>query len=217
MTHVAAAPPPYGSAFRTPSVSISVYGALDVHPGVSPLRISRLGASDIDKFGLGRGAGARITPDSLPSFFADTGVASVAVGRVHTAVLTHAGEVYVWGDNESGQCGLGRVSGRVRSPTKVPLAHDDTGTLPFAVSVSVSDWGTCAVAFPPVPFWLSGNAGPDGVAEAGGSLGWDKLDEASTAPKGHGLRASLRRSLSNGAKRWSFSGDTNTANNAIMS
>lgn len=210
MTHIAAAPPPYGGAFRTPIVAIAAYGALDVHPGESPLRISRLCASDIDKLGLGRGVGQRITPDALPSFFADTGVASLALGRAHTAVLTHAGEVYAWGDNETGQCGLGRVSGRIRSPTKIPLAADDTGVAPFAVAISASDHGTCAVAFPPIPMWLSGNAGPENAGDDG--RGW-KFDEQ---PKGHGLRASLRRSLSQ-KKRWSFSADSHTVNNAIVS
>lgn len=212
MTHIAAAPPPHSSMFRTPTVAFAAYGALDVHPGESPLRVSRLCAADIDNLGLGRGVGARIASDPLPPFFADTGVASVALGRAHTVVLTHAGEMYVWGENDSGQCGLGRVGGRVRSPTKIPLSRDDTGTPPFAVSVSVSDWGTCAVAFPPVPFWLSGNAGPDGVE---GALGCGVLDEASTT-KGHGLRASLKRSFSS-RKRWSLSAAESSVNQqAIM-
>lgn len=163
MTHIAAAPPPHSSMFGTLSVSFAAYGALDVHHDESPLRVSRLCAADIDSLGLGRGVGTRITCDPLPSFFADTGIASVALGRVHTAVLTHAGELYVWGENDSGQCGLGRVNGCVRWPTKIPLSRDDTGLPPFAVSVSVSDWATCAVAFPPVPFWLSGNEGPEGA------------------------------------------------------
>ncbi len=214
MTHVTAGPSPQLSAFRTPYVTIAAFGALDVRPGESPLRVARLGASDLDKLGLARGVGPRITPDVLPPFFADTGVAEVALGRNHTAVLTHAGEIYVWGDNESGQCGLGRAGGKVRTPTKVPLANDETETPPFAVHVSVSDWGTCAVTLPPVPSWLSGNAGPESAADVVG-LGWGQPDEAT--PKGHGLRASLRRSLSSSAKRFSFNADSNTANHAIAS
>lgn len=212
MTHVTAAPSPHPSAFRTPHVSIAAFGALDVRPGESPLRIARLGAADLDKLGLGRGVGPRIMPDTLPPFFADTGVAEVALGRNHAAVLTHAGEMYVWGDNESGQCGLGRAAGKVRTPTKVPLAPDETETPPFAVHVSVSDWGTCAVAFPPVPSWLCGNAGPGSAAD---TVGWGPPDDA--PPKSHGLRASLRRSLSNRAKRFSFTADSNTANHAMVS
>lgn len=198
MTHVAVAPPPHASTFRTPYVSIASYGALDVKPGESPLRVVCLGPSDIDKLGLSRGVGARIVPDPLPPWLADTGVANVALGRTHTAVLTHAGEVYAWGNNENGQCGLGHAGGKVRSPTKIQMAHDQTGTLPLAVSVSVSDWGTCAVAFPPVPFWLSGNAGPDGGSEP-------EIDETAPPSKRNRLRASLRRSLSSTKQRWSIS------------
>ncbi|BEI80828.1 hypothetical protein CcaverHIS002_0113570 [Cutaneotrichosporon cavernicola] len=214
MTHVTAGPSPHLSAFRTPYVSIAAFGASDVLPGESPLRIARLGASDLDKLGLARGVGPRITSDHLPPFLADTGVAEVALGRNHTVVLTHAGEMYIWGDNENGQCGLGRGGGKVRTPTKVPLAPDETETVPFVVHVSVSDWGTCAVTFPPVPSWLCGNAGPESAADMLG-LGWGQSDDV--MPKGQGLRASLRRSLSNRAKRFSLSADSNTANNAIVS
>jgi alpha-tubulin suppressor-like RCC1 family protein len=69
---------------------------------------------------LGRG-NANATPSGVPE---KVGVLppiqGIAAGAAHTLALDVEGQVWVWGQNASGQAGLGTAGGTVLVPTKVP-------------------------------------------------------------------------------------------------
>jgi alpha-tubulin suppressor-like RCC1 family protein len=68
-----------------------------------------------------------------------SGVVAVAAGRSHTCVLTNAGAMQCWGDNEFGQLGNGRQDTISRTPVAV-------SRLPSGVvAVAAGDFHTCAL------------------------------------------------------------------------
>lgn len=46
-------------------------------------------------------------------------VVDISLKYNHILALTSSGEVYAWGDNEFGQCGLGSNEKIIRKPTRV--------------------------------------------------------------------------------------------------
>ena len=60
--------------------------------------------------------GPTARPDPIPRSLVGKKVINVACGSFHTVALTADGEVYCWGDNANGQCGLPR-----RPPRPLPL------------------------------------------------------------------------------------------------
>lgn len=53
-----------------------------------------------------------------------SGVTAIAAGACHAVALTSRGTVAVWGSNDRAQLGLGAPSGRVTTPTEVPMLND---------------------------------------------------------------------------------------------
>lgn len=47
----------------------------------------------------------------------------LSMGAEHTCVLNNNGEVYVWGSNEYGQCGLARTFDIIRIPRQLRLEY----------------------------------------------------------------------------------------------
>ena len=54
-------------------------------------------------------------------------VTRVFAGRAHSAALTCEGTAYLWGANESGQCGVGSFSDAVLSPVLLSTGRTPSG------------------------------------------------------------------------------------------
>lgn len=68
-------------------------------------------------------------------------IVQIAAGNHQNIALTHKGELYAWGRNNHGQCGVGRESLKVPKPTKIeslngiPIAYIACGGMhSFAIS-----------------------------------------------------------------------------------
>ena len=61
------------------------------------------------------------SPIKLEPFHWKISWKQLAMGAEHTCALTNNGEVYVWGSNELGQCGL--QSTMIRTPRKLKLEY----------------------------------------------------------------------------------------------
>lgn len=60
-------------------------------------------------------------PIKLECFHSKISWKQLAMGAEHTCALTNRGEVYVWGANDVGQCGL--PSATIRTPKKLKLEY----------------------------------------------------------------------------------------------
>jgi alpha-tubulin suppressor-like RCC1 family protein len=47
----------------------------------------------------------------------------LSMGAEHACALTNDGQVYVWGSNEDGQCGLARKYDIIRTPKELRLEY----------------------------------------------------------------------------------------------
>lgn len=61
------------------------------------------------------------SPIKLDSFRSKIFWKQLAMGAEHACVLTNDGEVYVWGSNDVGQCGI--QSATIRAPRKLKLEY----------------------------------------------------------------------------------------------
>jgi len=97
--------------------------------------------------GIGQPDGAYPLPTPVPL----PGPAiMVNAGGVHTCALLEGGEVYCWGDNASGQIGVGEVGGEYSLPTPVTGGHRFE-------TVSAGQVHTCAVTGSGVAYCWGGN------------------------------------------------------------
>src|SRR5262249_13565716 len=71
------------------------------------------GSNDHGQLGDGTTAD-RAMAASSPTLFAGTPIKAIAPGYVHTCVLTAAGAVYCWGDDQDGQIGDGQLTPELR-------------------------------------------------------------------------------------------------------
>ena len=120
------------------------------------------GRNDHGQLGLGDTDDRRI-PSTVPNL---TGVKFVAAGRSHTCVVSTQGNVTnsvkCWGDNSSGQLGLGDLSGGHTSPPSVSL-------LGGIRSVAAGAEHTCALLLVGGQMWCwgSNSHGQLGIGEVG--------------------------------------------------
>jgi alpha-tubulin suppressor-like RCC1 family protein len=112
-------------------------------------------------------------------------VKSVAIGIAHTAVVTAAGELWIWGQNGSGQLGIGRGTSSVTSPVRVDTAESvtqvacgDHQTMAIGQSGQVWAWGSIH-NLPPAASGLPASAptpvGVTGVPAGGTVYGGDRF------------------------------------------
>ncbi|XP_020103915.1 ultraviolet-B receptor UVR8 isoform X5 [Ananas comosus] len=96
-------------------------------------------------------------------------VVEISAGYHHSCAITDNGKLFVWGDNSSGQLGLGRKAGKtVSSPTKVDCLVDVTvrmAALGAEHSIVVTDEGN-------VLSWGAGGAGRLGHGHQSSILGF---------------------------------------------
>lgn len=74
-------------------------------------------------------------------------IKQVVAGVTHTCALHGSGKVKCWGDNASGQLGLGDIDGRGDEPGEMgdQLEHIDLGSDRVATAISAGNSHTCAV------------------------------------------------------------------------
>jgi alpha-tubulin suppressor-like RCC1 family protein len=63
------------------------------------------------------------SPIKIEYFRSNISWKQLAMGAEHTCVLTNDGQVYVWGSNEVGQCGLEHKYEMIRTPNKLRLEY----------------------------------------------------------------------------------------------
>jgi alpha-tubulin suppressor-like RCC1 family protein len=80
-------------------------------------RVYTWGAATFGRLGLADGRKKVMRPSEI-KFFASRPVASVASGDFHNLALCRSGEVYSWGHNLEGQCGVGTAV-NVKTPKKI--------------------------------------------------------------------------------------------------
>ena len=129
---------PITLALATSSNGARLSGTLTVsaNQGIatfSDLRVDRPGTYTLLASAPGLGAGR-----SLP-FEITLAFTSVSAGDAHTCGITNEGVAYCWGDNTSGQLGIGMATG-LSQPTPAPVA----GGLVFA-AVSAGNRHTCGI------------------------------------------------------------------------
>lgn len=109
------------------------------------------------------------TADCLPDYFCSEGkcvsdVTSVAAGYWHSCAIQKSGKTVCWGDNGSGQLGIGTVGGRSLIPAEVQ-------GLPAVASLSLGNGHSCALTKDGRVFcWGSnelGQLGDGGTADRG--------------------------------------------------
>uniref|UniRef100_A0A3B1JQE6 Si:ch73-190m4.1 n=1 Tax=Astyanax mexicanus TaxID=7994 RepID=A0A3B1JQE6_ASTMX len=91
-------------------------------------------------------------------------IIQVACGKQHCMALTHDGQLFTWGENSSGQLGLGRVEPSFPQPLRslcgIPLAQISAGgDHSFALSMSGAVFG-----------WGRNNSGQLGLGDTEGKL-----------------------------------------------
>ncbi|MCX5789600.1 MAG: hypothetical protein NTX64_14010 [Elusimicrobia bacterium] len=105
----------------------------------------QLGLGDTTK----RGDNPGNTPDTLTPVNPGAGrtVAAVALGKAHTCALLDDSSVKCWGDNTSGQLGLGDTTKRGDNPGNTPdtLTPVDLGTGRTAAKIALGEAHTCAL------------------------------------------------------------------------
>ncbi len=62
-------------------------------------------------------------PVKIEYFHSEISWKQLSMGAEHTCVLTNDGQVYVWGSNEDGQCGLTRKYDIIRTPHEINFEH----------------------------------------------------------------------------------------------
>jgi len=62
-------------------------------------------------------------PVKIEHFCSKISWKQLSMGAEHTCVLTENGEVYVWGSNEDGQCGLARKYDIIKTPKQLKLEY----------------------------------------------------------------------------------------------
>lgn len=113
------------------------------------------GAGTDYRLGNGAGTGPVLAPAPVPD--PDVagqnldGIVQIAAARSHTCALGESGEVFCWGNNSSGELGIG--TGTVSSSVPVPVADPDDPDRPFGDVLSIAAGGSssCAVAGPDLP------------------------------------------------------------------
>ncbi|XP_041971239.1 probable E3 ubiquitin-protein ligase HERC4 isoform X2 [Aricia agestis] len=100
---------------------------------------------------LGSNLGAQIQDKpKIIKFLAAKNVIQVACGSYHSVALTNNGDLYAWGANSFGQCGLGTMSNKETTPQQitslvgVPIAQIACGsnhTFVLSKSGAVFGWG----------------------------------------------------------------------------
>ena len=74
------------------------------------------GDNSVGELGNGTVGGANPTPAHVPGL---TGVMAIATFGAHTLALKSDGTVWAWGDNRSGQLGIGTIGGNRPTPVQV--------------------------------------------------------------------------------------------------
>ena len=132
------------------------------------------GWNQFGQLGLGdtnnRGGGAGQMGDALPAVDLGSGRTAVAIsaGFITTCALLDNGQVKCWGNNTSGQLGLGDTNARGDGPGEMgdALPAVDLGTGRTAVAISVGDTGPCALLDNGwVKCWGGNNAGQLGQGD----------------------------------------------------
>ncbi|CAK1546181.1 unnamed protein product [Leptosia nina] len=91
------------------------------------------GSDSMGQLGSNLGAHAQDKP-KLIKFLATKNVIQISCGSYHTIALTNNGELYSWGANSYGQCGLGTMSNKETTPQQitslvgVPIAYVACGS-----------------------------------------------------------------------------------------
>eukprot|EP00897_Mesotaenium_endlicherianum_P002227 jgi/Mesen1/2031/ME000148S01136 len=114
--------------------------------GKPPITVYAWGRGDLGQLGLGEEEEEDRDEPTPVKALEGKDVVSVAAGEYHSAFLTSDGEVYVAGNNDSGQLGVGS---HTPQPTPVRVAALDTRTITHvacgqAHSVAVTDAGALA-------------------------------------------------------------------------
>ncbi|XP_050667406.1 probable E3 ubiquitin-protein ligase HERC4 isoform X2 [Leptidea sinapis] len=76
------------------------------------------GSDSMGQLGSNLGAYAQDKPKII-KFLATRNVIQIACGSYHSIALTNNGELYAWGANSYGQCGLGTVSKKETTPKQI--------------------------------------------------------------------------------------------------
>lgn len=86
--------------------------------------VHTFGLNSFQQLGHGMSGNAAVatTHRSVPKLvneIASKVVVQIAAGSHHNIVLTNEGDLFSWGLNNSGQCGLGVTTDKVFKPTKI--------------------------------------------------------------------------------------------------
>ncbi|KAG7307788.1 hypothetical protein JYU34_006381 [Plutella xylostella] len=107
------------------------------------------GSDSMGQLGSNLGAYSQDKPKII-KFLAARNVIQIACGSYHSVALTNSGELYAWGANNHGQCGLGTVTSKETTPQAitslvgVPIALIVCGsnhTFALSKSGAVFGWG----------------------------------------------------------------------------
>ncbi|XP_030028644.1 probable E3 ubiquitin-protein ligase HERC4 isoform X2 [Manduca sexta] len=107
------------------------------------------GSDSMGQLGSNLGAHAQDKPKFMKGLATKT-VIQIACGAYHSIALTNNGELYTWGANSYGQCGLGNMSNKEMTPQQitslvgVPIALIASGsnhTFALSKSGAVFGWG----------------------------------------------------------------------------
>ncbi|CAH2105537.1 unnamed protein product [Euphydryas editha] len=107
------------------------------------------GSDSMGQLGSNLGAYAQDKPKII-KFLATKNVIQIACGSYHSIALTNNGELYTWGANTHGQCGLGTKSNKETTPQQItsllgiPIAMIACGsnhTFALSKSGAVFGWG----------------------------------------------------------------------------
>lgn len=106
-------------------------------------------------------------PPKLESDLSGTQISWVAAGSFHSGAVTEKGEVFMWGENSGGQCGV-PGPGTLASPTRVELmvavlelACGGQHTLALSAQREVWSWGSGLSCSPSGPASTPNDPGPD--------------------------------------------------------